>query len=145
MRLKSTALVAGLLASLSAVAHAESQSPLLKDLKFADPALAECVNAWANEDINLYTYAHEVKELACAHSGIQNLDGIEQLPELLALDLSHNPISSYQPLGLLKQRLGFLWLWGNDIRCSELVTLRKLVPFAWIGGASLETCVADEQ
>lgn len=130
------------LPSASALAQGAAPAPIpVGDLKFHDQGLTQCVASWALEEINQYKTAFEIKELSCAHAGIRSLQGIEQLPELLALDLSNNPIEDYAPLAALSDNLGFLWLWGNTITCAGFQKLRHDVPKAWIGGFHPGDCV----
>jgi len=113
----------------------------LSELEFKDPGLKACIQAWALEDFNQYQNVEDVKELGCSHYEIKSLEGIEVFEELLAIDLSHNPIEDYAPLHALGRNLSFVWLWDNSIRCEDLKVMRKKLPRAWIGGANFDTCL----
>lgn len=128
-------------AALGAEPSTPVSSPLLTELEFADPGLKACVQAWAAEDFNHYLKAEDVKELGCSHFEIRNLKGIEVFEELLAIDLSHNPIEDYAPLYALGENLSFIWLWDNAVPCEDLMTMRKKLPRAWIGGIDFGSCL----
>ena len=109
-------------------------------LEFADPALTHCVQRWAAEGFNQYKKISEVKDLMCAHAGIRNLNGMQQLTDLGVVDLSNNPIEDYAPLTLLPGSLRFVWLFGNVLTCESMISLQKSLPKALIGGLNQEEC-----
>ncbi len=113
------------------------------DVTFPDAALTQCLQDWAKDPINNYESLADVHELSCANRGITSLAGIEQLPELLAIDVSNNPIADYSPLAAHKDQLGFLWIWGNTIKCTDLIKLKGLLKRTLIGGVDFDSCVKD--
>ena len=122
------------------VVQGGGEGPRLEELHFPDPQLALCVERWAKSDINLYRFASDVRELSCSRYGIRRLEGIDQLTELKAIDLSQNPVESYRPLYFLAKELGFLWIWGNVLPCDVIPELRQNLQQTWIGGLQVEKC-----
>ncbi len=113
------------------------------DITFPDPNLTQCLQEWASDPINNYQNPEDVHELACAGKGIRSLEGIEQLPELYAIDLSNNPVTEYSPLLHHKDHLGFLWIWGNTMKCADLIKLKSELKRTLIGGVDFDSCLKD--
>ena len=138
LRIKAVFLVFCLGAVFSAFAvfavPLETQPDEVRKLKFADQALADCVQRWAKEEMNQYQRISDFQEIGCAHAGIRSLEGIEQLKELIVVDLSYNPVEDYGPLERLSSSLRFVWLWGISLSPNQFINLRRALPKAWIGG-----------
>jgi Leucine-rich repeat (LRR) protein len=134
-------LLTALTPNLQVEAAALDPNTPIDELQFKDPGLELCIKDWSNSDINQYKTVGEVKEIACADYGIQSIEGLEVMQELLVIDLSHNPIQDYGPLYQLHKNLGFLWLWGNDVSCEQFIQLRKNLKQTWIGGIDWEDCL----
>jgi Leucine-rich repeat (LRR) protein len=85
------------------------------------------------QDVNLRACLDEsgmtvesVHTLVCSGKGVQSLEGMEQLPSLKNLNLSHNQLSDIEPLANLKG-LQVLYATNNDIESVEaLETLTEL-------------------
>ncbi|MFW6363581.1 MAG: CotH kinase family protein [Spirochaeta sp.] len=71
---------------------------------FEDANLARVIRTYMPEDTNFsYSELARITEIDAPHAGIQDLKGIEQLPNLRIINLSGNPLNSLQPLQSLDQ------------------------------------------
>ncbi|MEX1033273.1 MAG: leucine-rich repeat domain-containing protein [Cellvibrionaceae bacterium] len=98
--------------------------PLLDPGELADQNLANCLDQTiADRGIRR---AEQLNQLVCRYGGIETLVGLEQFSELKQLDLSHNKLTSLEPLYHLA-KLEILHLEGNPhLSCGELDTLATL-------------------
>jgi Leucine-rich repeat (LRR) protein len=73
---------------------------LANPVQFYDPNLQTCVDE--HMAANAWSSAEEVTYLECSRRGVVDAVGIEQLPNLVKLDLSHNPLQHAGYLDNLK-------------------------------------------
>ncbi len=109
---------------------ATAQMPLPS---FPDYQLQACFEEQVTE--NNWQYAEDVTSLVCVDRNIQNIDGIDQLPNLATLDLGHNQIESLNGLGVVKlQALTTLRLENNQI--VDVSPLQQYTQFKelWLSG-----------
>lgn len=143
--MKSRLLCVGLLLLIGFNAQESISTPtsqLVKDVKFADRALANCVNTYANEQG--YRTVMEVHEIPCFHRGITSLSGLEFFTDALVIDLSVNNISDWSPLYGLGQNLGYLDIHQNPIPCSQMIALSRKLPHAYLIGFDPRDCIEDQ-
>lgn len=89
---------------------AEIDKPI-EDLSFSDPKLAACVQSTALR--NHWLSVNELDSLDCSDQDITSAQGLDQLPELQALDLSGNELHSINISTLSK--LETLYLHNNQL------------------------------
>lgn len=79
--------------------YAGHEEPDVHTLKYASPALAECIRTRYRG-----TEIRDLADLACPSKGIDSIAGIEQLTALKRIDLSGNRIQDLSPLLELNPR-----------------------------------------
>lgn len=109
--------------------------PLYADFAVADQALTDCLKQTiADKKI---TRVEQLTSLACRHTGLTSVVGLEHFNALQELDLSHNRLQQAQTLAKLPQ-LRLLKINDNpDLQCDSLAPLTqkdlKITPPAHCG------------
>jgi Leucine-rich repeat (LRR) protein len=101
----------------AASSASESVATETSDFGFiADSSLRTCLDETGMTVESIHT-------LVCAGKGVQSLDGVEQLPALKNLNLSHNDVSDITPLANVK---GLEVLYATNNKIDSVDALKAL-------------------
>lgn len=112
--------------TLAACSDKSNKSSSVNSVAKADsPAAAETSDFGFIADLNLRTCFDEtgmtvesVHTVVCAGKGIKSLDGMDKLPALKNLNVSHNKVSDLSPLAMVKG-LQVLYATNNNIESVD--------------------------
>lgn len=113
-----------------------SPAPLFAGFDIPDPGLATCVRQAVIDQA--ITDPSDLKDLNCAHAGIESLDGLAEFSGLTRLGLASNRVRNLVELGRLGE-LEALYLEDNRVVDPvPLYGLRKLQILDLSGNATLQ-------